>query len=262
MKLLRGLVWQIRNWDTSSKIALFLAFGLLPITFLIATNGPEDLRQPATIGSVGLLITSQLIVLWGNRGMVTPYTQAQRKFVDGDFMAARKILEENLTEDTHDVDALTLLANAYRYLGLLDDSEAIARHALQIKPEYHFALYGLGRTLLAKGQYQQALEVINKALSFGAPSVVKFDIGHCYFRLHQYEDAVIILRSLDTEDEEAYRHLMSTYILYLAGQKDAPTSDLIELGLPFWQASAVRFQNTPYGVALNDDIVALQQLQA
>ncbi len=260
MRLLASLLRQIPTWDTSSKVAIFLAFVLLPLLLALATWGPEQLQNPAKIGAVGLLITSQLIFLWGNRGMATPYTQAQREFIKGDFESARKILEAYLDEGKNDSDAYTLLANTYRHLGRLKESEATARHALMLRPDSHFAYYGLGGVLLAKGEYQDAVDAIQQALDLGASPVVEFDLGHAYYRLGEFEQAIGHLKAVKStiSEDEMYRKLMVVYILYQLEQQNPPTIELIEQGLPFWEASAMRFHDTSYGQALQDDVRHLQ----
>ena len=58
------------NWDHSSQVGFLMAIVLLLLALVVALVGPSDLRQPATIGAMGLVITAQVIFLWANRGMV------------------------------------------------------------------------------------------------------------------------------------------------------------------------------------------------
>src|SRR5262245_39829111 len=119
------LIHIFRGWDKPSQIGLITALVLLLITLFIGTFGPLDLKQPARIGAVGLIIVIQVIIMWTNRGMVTPYTQAQRAYLAENFEAARDVLEAVRLAGKADARDLTLLGNTYRQLGQLEASEAV-----------------------------------------------------------------------------------------------------------------------------------------
>ena len=123
MGILIGLIKQIRLWDTSARVALVVDLVMLAITLIILSTSAA-LRTPAMIGAAGLLIALQVIFLWGNRSMITPYTLAQRHFMDGEFEQARTILKRDIDELTENgktpaIDTLVLLGNTYRILGQL-----------------------------------------------------------------------------------------------------------------------------------------------
>lgn len=260
----RGILFdlwqQIQQWDRASQLALLLAAILWLLVGIVFVTQPE-LRTPATIGLVGLTIAMQAVVLWGNRGMVTPYTQAQREFMAGDFVAARETLLSLLrSDDTPDVDAYVLLGNTYRHLSQLDESEDALRQALQRRPDYHFPLYGLGRTLLAQGHYAAAADAIQQALEAGAPSIVAFDLAHIEYRRGNAAASLDWLRRMPTPDEP-YRNLMTAYLLHKLGSADAPSAYVIDEGLPFWEAEAARFSHTPYGADIAQDVAAMRHLR-
>lgn len=261
MGLLFQLIAQMRNWDRPSQVALGLALVLLLLALLLAAAGPEALRQPSLIAAAGLVIISQVIVLWGNRQMVTPYTRAQRHYLRGEFEQARQVLEAALAETKKPgADPLTLLGNTYRQLGQLEQSAAALQQACEQTPAYHFPLYGLGQTLLAMGDYAGAAGYTQKALSCGAPSVVQFDLGHALYRMGQVERAREALQDAAPHLQEAYRVLMQEYLLYKLGAAAPPAAEKIAAGLPFWQAGCERFYHTVYGAALRDDLMELQAL--
>jgi Tfp pilus assembly protein PilF len=147
-----------RSWERSTQLAFIMAFILLLISLGVVLVSSGTLRQNALIGFIGLIIGLQIIFMWGNRTMVTAYTQAQRRYLAEDFIGARDILEAFHNSNKPDVNSLTLLANTYRQLGILDKSEEIVKKALALRPFDHFPLYSFGRTLLIRGLYAQAID--------------------------------------------------------------------------------------------------------
>jgi tetratricopeptide (TPR) repeat protein len=248
----------LRAWDRTSRAALGLAILLLLIDLLFIIFGPFDSRPPAMIGLLGLVIAIQIIVLWANRGMVTPFTKAQRYYLDEDFEAAREILEKLRETGKADMRALTLLGNAHRQLGALDQSEAILHEALAIQPNHHFPLYGFGRTLLVQGNYSEAAETIRQALMAGAPPIVQLDAGEALYRAGEMIEARQMLQAALPSSQEPHRRLMAEYLLYRLGEGSVPALTLIEQGLPYWEANAERYDHTAYGQNLADDIRAMQ----
>lgn len=262
-RLFIGLAQQIRQWDRYSQASLAFAVILLLITLLVALAGPENLQQPATISVIGLVIAIQVIVLWGNRGMVTPFTQAQRHFINGNFEEARNILEDLRQDGAEDVQAMTLLGNTYRQLGRLDESEAILYEAHNKYPDHYFPWYGFGRTLLVKGQYDGAANAIEQSLTLGAKPIVHFDLGEAYYRLGDHTNAQVHLEAAQNQPGlEPYRALMVAYLLGKIGENTSsqPLEAFIDDGLPYWKAQKDRFVHTPYGKALAEDINAIEHL--
>lgn len=259
MRILRSLLREIPKWDTPSQVALVIAIVLLLIDLAILSTVPE-LQTPALIGAVGLLLAIQAIFMWGNRSLVTPYTQAQRHFIAGEFEQVVTVLKDYIETEEHPViDALVLLGNAYRNLGQLHESEAVLRIALARRSDYHFALYGVGKIRLAKGDYHEAIKHIEKALEHGAPESVRFDLAHALLRAGDEDEAVEILHQLPTFSE-TYRELFKQYVQHVLLNTAPPTQDLIESGLPFWEAEVKRFEHTPYGQAIRHDVETIQNL--
>lgn len=247
-----------RLWERTSQIAFGLALLLLVIVAAAYLSGAENLRQPSAIGVFGLLIILQIIILWANRGMVTPYTQAQRHYLAGNFAEAIRLLEGVRQAGKADVRALTLLGNTYRQEGHLEESEAVLREALELQPNHHFSLYGFGRTLMVMGRYAEASEVFIQAHEAGAPEIVRLDLGEAFYRQGETQQALEWLMSAEPAAYEPYQALMLAYLTYRLGQGQPPASDLLQAGLPFWEASAGRFRHTPYGQALAEDVRVMQ----
>ncbi|MBE2268473.1 MAG: tetratricopeptide repeat protein [Anaerolinea sp.] len=257
------MIWAItriasdfKTWDRATRIAVISGFALLAALLIVAFAVP-DLRQPALLGAGGLLIVSELAVMWGNRGMIAPLTLAQRHYVAGDFDAALRVLEGMRAKGKIDMRAATLLGNTYRQLSRLAESEAILSEAIHKAPDHYFPRYGFGRTLLAKGDYAGALDSIRRAIEQGAPAVVHLDLAEVYFRLGMFAEARAELES--HQSSEPYRQLMRAYLLHtIDGNLPPPSPELMESGLPYWVASAERYRETPYGVALIRDIDDMQ----
>lgn len=254
------LIRSFRSWERSSQIAFLIALILMIVTFFVLVYGPLDLRQPSLIGFLGLLFGTQVIFMWANRGMVTPYTQAQRRYLAEDFEAARELLEALQSTGKADASALTLLANTYRQLGMLEESERVVKKAIEIRPFDHFSLYGFGRTLLVMGRYAEAAVAIKQALEAGAPPIVQLDLGESLYRLGQLDESRSALEIVRQIEQESFRALMTDYLLYRMGAGGQPPRSLIEAGLPYWRAIANRFSYTPYGQALAADVQDMQTL--
>jgi tetratricopeptide (TPR) repeat protein len=208
----------------------------------------------------GLLIITQIVIMWGNRGMVTPYTKAQRAYLAEDFVTARQVLEVLHANGKADYRDLTLLGNTYRQFGYLGKSEEVLTEALQLRPNHHFPLYGFGRTLLVQGRYAEAIDALQRALAAGAPSVVQFDLGDACFRHEEWEQARRVLEGVTSLTEEPHRALMAAYLLYRLEAGEPPSAELVEAGLSYWRAECERFRQTSYGQALANDVRYMQTL--
>ncbi len=258
-RLTAYLLKQFRLWEPSTRFAFATALVLMLLAVGLLLFGPSELRQPALIGVIGLILAAQVIFMWGNRQMVTPFTQAQRFYLAEDFTAARTILEELRAADKADSTALTLLANTYRQLGMLDESEEVVKKAIEIRPFDPFPLYGFGRTLLVKGLYKESAEILRQALETGAPPLVHFDLGEALYRQGLVDEARDELIAAGNSPD-AFRELMRDYLLYCMGTHEKPTREVVQAGIAYWQDHAERFRQTPYGQALANDVRQMQPL--
>ena len=248
---------QLRTWERPAQIAFGLVALLLPIVLIAIAFGPFSLRTPTLIGLFGLIVIGQVIFMWANRGMIATYTRAQRLYLNEEFEAACVLLEEWRATGKADVRGLTLLGNAYRQRGLLDESEAVLLEALNISPNHHYPLYGFGRTLLIQGRYAEAVQKIEQALAVGAPAVVRLDAAEAYYRSGQPAATSQLIETILPELIEPHRLLMGRYLLYRTGSGQAPEAALVAEGLDYWRIHAERFTHTPYGQALADDVRAM-----
>lgn len=254
------LLQMFRSWERTTQLAFFLSIGLFIASFVVFQFGPAQLHQPALIGMVGLLFAMQIIFMWANRNLVTPFTEAQRYYRAEAFEQARAVLEQVVIAGKADVNVLTLLANTHRQLGDLDQSEEFVKKALLLRPKDHFPLYAFGRTLLIKGEYIQAAEVFAEAQNQGAPPIVLLDLGEAWFRANQAAEALAALDSIEWMEQEPHRILMRGYLRYKLGAGEPPSALMIADGLVYWEEIAQRFQHTPYGMALARDVSEMKAL--
>jgi tetratricopeptide (TPR) repeat protein len=256
------MIWLIRRlrtdfgaWERSTQIGFVSGLILLILAVIVALIAPPDARVPVLVGAGLLLIVLEITVLWGNRGMISVFTRSQRLYMEGDLEGARALLES--VRPKADARTLTLLGNTYRQLGQLDESENVLSEAVDKAPNHYFSMYGFGRTLLSEGRYAEAAEAIRRALELGAPPVVQADLGEVYYRLNQPEEAIAALHAANAVQGvpgEPQRALMVGYLLFRLGEATPPALELVLSGLPYWEAAAERFRDTPYGAALMLDV--------
>lgn len=258
--VIRRLFQDFRHWERLTQIAFILALILLPIATVMILSAPQHERINLVFGFGALIFVTQMIVLWGNRTMITPYTQAQRFYLAGDFEQTRTLLENVRESGKADMRVLTLLGNTYRQLGMLSESEMILYEALDKAPNNHFPLYNFGRTLLSMGRFDEAVEVIQRALDEGAPAVTRFDLAEAFFMGGKADQARDMLLEISPTLLEPHRALMAKWWLYQFGVGEHPSTDLIIEGLPYWEAASQRFQHTLYGKQIGEIVGTLQAL--
>lgn len=262
MGVLVQFLSDMRQWERPIRWGFLLALVLLVGVMGLAAIGRDRVQTAALIGITGLLIVMQALALYGNRHLVTAYTQAQRAFRDGNFMLARQTLERHIQAQIKahkpvNGDVYTLLGNTLRNLGDLPGSERMLRRVTDQQPENPFALYGLGRTLLAQGEWASCSEIITKALSFGAPPVVIFDLGYAKVAAGDVAEGQQLLRASLAEITEPYRRLMACYLLGELKELSASEQAAMHDGLGYWQREASLFA-TPYGQLVSQQLTEIQ----
>lgn len=256
----RDLTRRLPEWDASAKLSLAIAVLLLFLLLGVGFLGPEAIRFPARIGAFGLLVTVQLLFLWGNRRDASPYHQAQQEFIARDYQAARELLEGLPDSGRASVDALVLLANTYRHLGQLDRAHSALARALEIKPQHDLALYSAGKLNLVQGEFSAASEYIERAIKAGAPEIVRFDLGQARYLLGQNAEAsrqMTAARSALADDPAQL--LLLQYYLFALGAGDMPAASLIRKNIEHWREDARKYSDTPYGAHLSEVERALRR---
>lgn len=253
----------MRHWEAPVRWSFWVALGLLVALLIAFAVGRDQVPTWSLAGLVALTLVLQGIALYGNRHLVTPYTQAQRAFRDGEFAQARTILEQHIAEQsragkTINADVYVLLGNALRNLAELDESERVLRRVVEQQPDYGFALYGLGRTLLVKGEYAEAAKTIKKSLLFGAPKAVSFEMGYATLESGDTEAGREILHEAVAHADEPYRKLMAYHLLDGLDRLVEPAPRSMASGLAYWEREAAVFASTPYGVRVAEHVQAMR----
>lgn len=253
----------MRLWEPPVRWAFWVALALLVALLIAFAVGREQVPTWSLAGLLGLTLVLQGIALYGNRHLVTPYTQAQRAFRGGEFAQARTILEQHIAEQslagkTVSADVYVLLGNALRNLGEVDESERVLRRVVEQQPDYGFALYGLGRTLLVRGKYAEAAEFIKKSLLFGAPKAVSFEMGYATLESGDAETGREILHEALAYADEPYRKLMAYHLLGGLETLVEPPPRSLASGLAYWEREADVFASTPYGARVAKHIEAMR----
>ncbi len=258
--LSRDLTRRLPEWDASNRLALAIALVLLILMLALGFTGPPEIQWPARIGAFGLLLSLQLLFLWANRRDASPYHQAQRHFVAGEYGRARALLEAIPERSRVSVDALVLLGNTYRHLGLYPASRRALTQALQHKPRHHLALFSAGKLHLVCGEYERARDFIARALEAGAPPIVNFEQGQSQFLLGEHGPAIESLNLAGPRlAEDSPLLLMQRHLLFQLGQGERPGEWLIDAGRVYWRDEAAKHAGTAYGAHLRaalDEIAA------
>lgn len=264
MGILIQFLRDMRYWEKPVRVGFWIAFVLLVVLLIALAVGRDRVPSWAFAGVIALAGMMQGLALYGNRHLVTPYTQAQRAFRAGDFAQARAILEQHIQSCAEagkpvSADVYVLLGNTLRNLGLLQESERVLRRVVEQQPDYGFALYGLGRTLLVKGDYAEAAAIIKESIRFGAPKVVSFEMGYATLESGDIETGREILQEAVAYADEPYRKLMAYHLLNSLDRLVEPTPRSMVSGLAYWEREAEVFAHTPYGARVAEHVKAIRQ---
>jgi tetratricopeptide (TPR) repeat protein len=238
------------------------ALGLVLLTFI----GSREVQIAAAIGLFGLFIGLQALILYVIWQQHPEVRQARRMYLAGDFEEAIGVLEAaEATPRGLDTIGLTLLGNAFRQTGRLEESERVLRAAYETDPDQPIVPYGLGRTLLAAGHYADSAALIAHALERRGQPVIVADLGHAQYRAGLIEDARASLLRAAKLEMEPYRALLVIYLLaQLEGEPSGPELQRrlcpYAQGVAMWRTEATRFSTTPYGIALLEDVTRLEEL--
>jgi len=260
MMFLRDFARRVPAWDASLKVSLALALLLFVLLMALGLGGPPAVRLPARIGAFGLLLTAQLLFLWGNRREISPYHQAQQHFIAGEFRQAKSILEAAPASSRESVDALVLLGNAYRHLAQFDQSRSVLERALALNPRHHLAHFSLGKLSLILGHHAAARDSITQALELGAPDIVRFELGQACFLAGDEDAARRGFSDLPAEySGEQEQSLLLTYYLHRLGAAERPQAGVISAGLEDIRLDAAKYAGTAYSDHLAQVILQLEQ---
>ncbi|MDP4089262.1 MAG: tetratricopeptide repeat protein [Bacillota bacterium] len=122
-------------------------------------------------------------------------TEGEKQFASGDYKAAIATADEVLKEDTQNIKALTIKGISLCYTRKLSGLDEIQK-ALDIKPDYGYALYNKALSYDKFWRYDEALAYYEKALQSDGGTEVK--------ALSDYGIAVISARKEDMANAEKY----------------------------------------------------------
>ncbi len=251
------------TWEAPLKLSFIIAIAICIFLLAIGFGGPRELQLVARIGAFGTLLSLQLLFLWANRREISPYHQAQRHFIAGEFAEACDILEALPERGRESVDALTLLGNSYRHLGNYDGSQRALERALALKPNHHLALFSLGKLRLVQGDFEAAIVLLERSLDSGAPDIVKLELGQCRLLLGDCAGALRFFRQLDAnlETEPARALLLAHYLHQLDGGP-RPEPALIREQLAYWRSEAQSARGGAYGEHIESAVRRLDEALA
>lgn len=242
------------TFERPVRLALIMGVMLLAVTGVFVFILPQETRLAACFGALGLTVVMQIAVLYAYRNMVTPLASAQRDYLAGRYQDVVAALAPMHTAGSADVKALTLLGNAYRQLGELPASIAVLYEALNKSPQYHFALYAIGRTLLSDGEYESAAKQFSLALESGSPAGVNLDLAEAQWRAGDSDAALASLGQVPLAETQAEPvRAWMLWLLRLRLLNEAPDAAGLAADAD-WQLVAERLSHTPYGQALQQDI--------
>lgn len=257
-----GDVW--RNMPVSLRR---LTYGLLvaaAVMLALSFVLPPEQQLWAVVGLFALFVVVQGAILVQLGRQRPAVRQARRMFLQEDFEGVIQILEVDREAGQADVVSCTLLGNAYRQLGRLPESEAVLRDAVELDASSPFAAYGLGRTLLAKGQFSDAATWIAQAVAQGGQPVILIELALAQYYAGDTTASLQALLRAEQYHLEPSRMLMAVYLRWrlneLTEQEARTQLAAYSTGLAAWEAESIRFAATPFGGLLSDDVDAIGHL--
>ena len=231
-----------RAWERPLQIAALTALVVLVLAVVAVFLGPYHLRGPALVSVFGSVIAFQLLVMWSLRGMQTAQSLAWGAFRRGEFEECIQILEMERDDGKANRSQLHLLAIAYKQLGRLSESEALARQLIAEDAEKTTAWRILGQMLMIAGRWQEAAEALERASQTHADSQV--ELGLVRFIWGEREVAAIEMRAALEKRQCSVSHEWLARIIL----GDDP--ELNDEAGEYWKDEAARFPQTEYGAAL------------
>jgi len=121
--------------------------------------------------------------------------EAYRYQVDGDYEMAVELYKRSL--DLHPTaEAYTFLGWTYRYQGKIEDAIAECKKAIQLDPEFGNPYNDIGAYLIEKGEYDQAIPWLERALQsrrYDTYHYPHFNLGRLYMAKELYSKARVHL---------------------------------------------------------------------
>jgi predicted Zn-dependent protease len=175
--------------------------------------------------------------------------EAQLLREQSDYTASLAVLKAATERFPGDTDLIYEQAMMAEKLGRFDEMEALLRHVIALKPDYHHAYNALGYSLADRNvRLAEAKELIERALKLapGEPVIVD-SLGWVEFRLGHLPEAAKLLRQAHSgrPDAEIAAHLGE--VLWASGAQDEARR--------VWQEAA---QRDPRNEALRETLDRLK----
>ena len=143
-------------------------------------------------------------------------------------------------------------AASYVYLqsGRHEDAIAAARRAIELDPNYADGYVQMALALVFSGRSEEALEQMTNAMRLNPwhPFLYPWVLGHAYFRMEQYEDAIALFEKVIESNSQYHDgHLALAAAYGMAGRIDDAeweAEELLNLQPDFTLADSLR--RTPY----------------
>lgn len=123
-------------------------------------------------------------------------TIVEKKIDSGDIEGAIKFVESLIKDNPNDLDALNLLAIAYRLKGNFAEAMKVLKRALKVDPNYPETHYHLGLLYYEQENYLKAIEEFYKAIENYLPrekswmSDAYTALGEAFYKLDMVDDAI------------------------------------------------------------------------
>lgn len=245
--------------DKRVRLAFFLGF----VEWVVLSVGALAFGWDSLpVVSVILVTTTflQMGLLFFRKRPTGPLATAQTHFMAGDYAESVAILEAVEDKDT---STMTLLGNSYRMMNRLSDGETWLRSAVDLASDDPFPLYGLGRVLLANGDFVGAAELIGQALAHGGRKALRVELALAYHLAGDFEHGQAeAKRAARILGLEPHRIWMVNALLALGG--DSLAWGILErhaTGRAYWEAEIDRYPESTYSLALKSTINQVETVQ-
>jgi tetratricopeptide (TPR) repeat protein len=105
---------------------------------------------------------------------------------------------------------------AFYYLTRFDEAERMARHALELQPDYLYGLCAHGMALCGLGRNQEAVEALERAVTTSRAPIFVGSLGFAYARAGRLHETVRLLHELEDRSSRGEyvptRALLSIYM--------------------------------------------------
>ncbi|MGC2656947.1 MAG: tetratricopeptide repeat protein [Bryobacteraceae bacterium] len=185
-------------------------------------NGLEELRQHDYIISVRQLSADPYLP-------PREFTMAQQDLTNGQLERAENLLKGVIADAPHFAAAWDELAYAAVVSGNYAQAEADYGNALAAKPQDVAALLGMGRSLIERKRFADALEYHRRAVAQQPENAVaQARLGYNYFELGNLNAAEECLLSAERIDPTNYTRpqLLLAEIYFRQGQEQAASGQL------------------------------------